>query len=107
MRHHSPPRCACCWFWPSLWDWLWQLETVLKPSPNAHLLEKNEVWVIPPPEAEVKRGRAWPGLKGVRAAWGHHGTSVNEKRCGLVQSPRDPCVHSNVRERMWTMRHMD
>ena len=24
-----------------------------------------------------------------------------------VQSARDPCVHSNVRERMWTMRHMD
>ena len=26
---------------------------------QAPLLEKNEVWVTPPPEAEVKPGRAW------------------------------------------------
>ena len=73
------------------------------------LLEKNEVRVTKPPEAEVKPERAWwllktlPGLKGGPAAWGHHATKVKE----LVQSARDPCVHINVRERMWTMRHMD
>ena len=71
------------------------------------------MWVTPPPEAEVQPGRAWrllktlPGLKGGPAAWGHHATKVKEERYGLIQSARDPCVHSNVRERMWTMRHMD
>ena len=80
---------------------------------QAPLLEKSDVWVTPPPEAEVQPGRAWrllktlPGLKGGPAAWSHHATKVKEQRYGLVQSARDPCVHSNVRERMWTMRHMD
>ena len=80
---------------------------------QAPLLEKSDVWVTPPPEAEVQPGRAWrllktlPGLKGGPAAWGHHATKVKEERYGLIQSARDPCVHSNVRERMWTMRHMD
>ena len=69
--------------------------------------------VAPPPEAEVKPGRAWrrlktlPGLKGGPAAWGHHATRVKEKRYRLIQSARDPYLHSNVRERVWTMRHMD
>ena len=71
------------------------------------------MWVTPPPEAEVQPGRAWrllktlPGLKGGPAAWGHHATKVKEERYGLIQSARDPCVHRDVRERMWTMRHMD
>ena len=61
----------------------------------------------------MQPGRAWrllktlPGLKGGPAAWGHHATRVKEERYGLIRSARDPCVHSNVRERMWTMRHMD
>ena len=82
-------------------------------SLQAPLLEKSDVWVTPPLEAEVQPRRAWrllktlPGLKGGPAAWSHHATSVKEERCGLIQSARDPCVHSNVRERMWTMRHMD
>ena len=75
---------------------------------QAPILEKSDVWVTPPPEAEVQPGRAWrllktlPGLKGGPAAWGHHATKVKEERYGLIQSARDPCVHSNVRERMWT-----
>ena len=36
-----------------------------------------------------------------------HATKVKEELYGLVQRTRDPCVHSNVCERMWTMRHMD
>ena len=80
---------------------------------QAPLLGKSGVWVTPPPEAEVQPGRAWrllktlPGLNGGPAAWGHYATRVKEERYGLIQSARDPCVHSNVRERMWTMRHMD
>ena len=80
---------------------------------QAPLLEKNDEWATPPPEAEVKPGRAWrllktlPGLKGGPAAWGHHAKRVKEERYGLVQSARDLCVHSNVRERTWTTRHTD
>ena len=72
---------------------------------QALLLEKTEVWITPLPKAEVRPGRAWrllktmPGLKGGPAAWCHHATKVKEGLCGLVQSARDPCVHSNVRER--------
>ena len=29
------------------------------------------------------------------------------KLYNLTPSARDPCVHSNVRERLWTVRHMD
>ena len=61
----------------------------------------------------MEPGRAWRllktllGLKGGPAAWGHHAPKVKEKLYGLTPSARDPCVHSNVRERLWTMRHMD
>ena len=51
--------------------------------------------------------RPCQGLKGGPAAGGHHATKVKEEGYGLIQSARDPCVHSNVRERMWTMRHID
>ena len=67
---------------------------------QAPLLEKSDVWVTPPPEAEVKPGRArlplktLPDLQGGPAAWGHHATRVKEERYGLIQSARDPCVHS-------------
>ena len=51
-----------------------------QPFLQAPILEKSDVWVTPPPEAEVQPGRAWrllktlPGLKGGPAAWGHHAT---------------------------------
>ena len=72
---------------------------------QALLLEKTDVWITPHPEAEVRHGRAWrllktmPGLKGGAAAWCYHATKVKEELCGLIQSARDPCVHSNVRKR--------
>ena len=53
---------------------------------QAPLLEKSDVWVTPPPEAEVKPGRAWrllktlPGLKGGLAARTRHTTRVKEER---------------------------
>ena len=53
---------------------------------QAPLLDKSDVWITPPPEAEVKLGRAWRllktllGLKGGPAAWGHHATRVKEER---------------------------
>ena len=61
----------------------------------------------------MELGRAWrvlktlPGLKGGPAAWRHHATKVKEELHGLTPSARDPCVHSNVREHLWAMRHMD
>ena len=69
---------------------------------QAPLLEKNEVWVTPPPEAAVAQDPARSERRACRLA-----TKVKEERYGLVQSAGDPCVHSDVRERMWTMRHMD
>ena len=58
----------------------------------APTLEKSDVWVTPLLVAAVEPSRAWRllktllGLMSGPAAWGHH---------------------SNVRERLWTMSHMD
>ena len=88
----------------------WILRSSLLPSSSSR-----EIWCMG--HATAGSGSAtWTSLaatqdparpEGGPAAWCHHATKVKEERYGLIQSARDPCVHSNVRERMWTMRHMD
>eukprot|EP00975_Prorocentrum_lima_P023607 4968872-Prorocentrum_lima.AAC.1 len=80
---------------------------------QAPLTEKEEVWVWPPTEANTANTKAWklaktlPGLKGGPAAWGAYATEVKEQLYGLTPSIHDQCVHSNVKEKLWLMRHMD
>ena len=112
MRRHSRPRCVCCW-WHSRWVWLWRSGIAFKLSSRYPILEKSDVWAPPLSEAAVAPGRAWrllktlPGLKAVPAARSGDATRVKEELYRLVPSARDPRVRSNVREHLWTMRHMD
>ena len=80
---------------------------------QAPLIEKEAVWVWPPPEAGAPTGVAWkllktlPGVKGGPSAWGHHATEQKRRLYNLKPSAWDPCVHANPQKKLWTMRHMD
>jgi hypothetical protein len=80
---------------------------------QAPLQEKEDVWVRPPVEACCPPGYGWklkktmPGLKGGPAAWGAHATKTKLELYNLTPSVHDPCVHSNPKEKVWALRHMD
>ena len=80
---------------------------------QAPILEKNDVWVTPASDSAVEPGRAWlllktlPGLKGRPPSWGSPRDEGQGRAPRSGSEARDPCVHSHVRERVCTMRHMD
>ena len=75
---------------------------------QAPLLEKNDVWITPPPEVEVRPGRAWPllkimlGLMDGPVAWGHHATKVKEEFSRVHAIPVYTAMCVSVC--LWTLR---
>ncbi len=80
---------------------------------QALLLVQEEVWVWPPEEAETLAGYArrllktLPGLRDGPSAWTRYAANVKEELYGLKPSEIDPCMDSNLKDRVWALRRMD